>query len=114
VDYDDGHPMLQFTPGALTGLTQWVFHQSDPDYFPSVPHGHYQGKKQPKLDAYLGWIYDGSRQTGREPRAKIIALWNDQKFRDFARTAINFYIASFPSYRGWRVPDPRVLPRRRP
>jgi hypothetical protein len=104
-------PLLRFTPAGSTGLSQWMFNQYDSDYFPSIPHGHYMGQKQPKLDAYLGWIYKNSTQTGREPRKKIIALWNDQKFRDFALKAINYYLSTYPHYRGWRVPNPRKLPK---
>ena len=72
-DSDDDFA-LRFIPGPKTGLADWEFHPYDPDYFPSVPHGHYQGKPQPKLDAYLGRVYRGSGQVSREPRAKIIAL----------------------------------------
>jgi hypothetical protein len=111
---DDLGPLLRFIPAGSTGLSRWEFNQYDRDYFPSIPHGHYKGRKQPKLDAYLGWIYRGSVQVGRESRSKIISLWNDDKFRDFARTAINFYLTHYPHYRGWRVPRPLVLPRPRP
>lgn len=110
---DDEPPILQFIAAAAIGLSDWHFHQADPDYFPSIPHGHWQGHDQPKLDPYTGWIYQGSKQTSREKRKKIVALWNDDKFRVFARTAVDFYLAAFPHYRGWRIPNPRRLPRRR-
>ena len=105
--------LVQFIPAGSTGLSHWVFNQYDHDFFPSIPHGHYQGRRWPKLDAYLGWTYVRSKQDKREPRKKIIALWNDDKFRDFARDAINWYMARYPNHR-WRVPHPRKLPRRRP
>ena len=85
-DYDFD-AILRFMPASSTGLSHWIFHRSDPDPFPSVPHGHYKGQKQPKLDAYLGYIYNGAAQTGRESRKKIISLWNDPKFRAFASQA---------------------------
>jgi len=110
-DQDDG--IFRFIPHGNTGLSNWVFHPYDPDHFPSVPHGHYQGKPQPKLDAYLGWIYKGAQQISREDRWKIVALWNDNAFRAVALAAINYYLTNFPSYTGWRVANPKVLPRRR-
>ena len=70
----DDDVIFRFIPDGKTGLSIWEFHPYDTDYFPSVPHGHYQGRPQPKLDAYLGWVYSGSRQISREPRSKIVAL----------------------------------------
>ena len=110
---EDEPPILQLLPAVSTGLSDWHFHQADADYFPSIPHGHWQGRDQPKLDPYTGWNYQGSKQTARESRKKIVALWNDDKFRRFARAAIDYYLQAFPSYGGWRVRDPRRLPRRR-
>jgi hypothetical protein len=118
IDEEDGpedgdfDPFLYFTPDASIGLSNCIFHQYDPDYFPSVPHGHYTQTQRHKLDAYLGWIYNGSKQIGREPKYKIVALWNDDKFRTFALIAIDYYQTHFPKYR-WRVRNPRRLPRRR-
>lgn len=94
------------------GLSDWVFHQYDADFHPSIPHGHFKGKKQPKLDSYLGWIYQGSKQIKRLSRDLIIELWNDDEFRFFAHTAIEWYMGEFPSY-NWRVSDPLMMPRRR-
>lgn len=104
---------LYFCTTLIPGLTVWQFNKHDDDFFPSVPHGHWQGKKYPKLDAYLGWIYRGSTQIGREPRKNIIALWNDNKFREFAASAIDYYLTHNVLHNGWRVSRPRRLPRRR-
>lgn len=109
---DEFGPLLLFMPASSTGLSQWRFHQYDPDWFPSVPHGHYQGQKQPKLDPYRGYIFNYSSQLNREPRKKIIALWNDNKFRSFARAAISWYMQQYPKHR-WRVRNPLRIPRRR-
>ncbi len=95
------------------GLSQWHFHQADPDFFPSIPHGHEKGASQPKLDAYLGWVYRNTSQIRRESRKTIIRLWNDDGFRNFARVAINFYLSTHPHYNGWRVLNPRILPKKR-
>lgn len=105
-------PALTFIAAGSTGLHQWQFRQSDPDFFPSIPHGHSRSDRRRKLDAYRGWTYQEDRQFGREPRWKIIALWNDDKFRSFAAAAIQYYLVAFPRY-VWPVQYPLKLPRRR-
>jgi hypothetical protein len=65
------------------------------------------------LDVYLGWIYNKSEQQTRMKKGFIIALWNDRKLREFAANAIDYYLNAHPSYGGWRVSNPRQLPRRR-
>ena len=92
-------------------LKVWEFHQADDDFFPSIPHGHHQGRKQPKLDVYLGWIYDHAKQIDRLDRQFIVSLWNDRSFRSFARIAITYYLDTYPGYTGWTISDPRVLPK---
>jgi hypothetical protein len=101
-----------FVPHASTGLADWEFHKGDPDFFPTIPHGH---RVQEKLDAYRGFIYADDRQTGRVPRRMIVALWNEEKFRSFAYEAIVHYRETYPEFRKWGVPRERilVLPRRR-
>lgn len=110
---EDEPNIIYFFPNAQTGMAEWEFHQADDDFFPSIPHGHHQGKKQPKLDPYQGWIYSGTKQVERARRQSIILLWNDYKFRKFASAAIDYYLSEHPHYTGWRVTDPRKLPRRR-
>lgn len=104
--------VVHFVPAAPR-LADWVFHLGDDDYFPSVPHGHFKGGKYPKLDAYLGWKYKRDEQQGRLPRRDIIDLWNDDSFRDHAALQIDYYLDTHRHYRGWRVRNPRLLPRRR-
>ncbi|MCK4145187.1 hypothetical protein HI806_00975 [Ralstonia solanacearum] len=111
---DDEEPrFLRFHAAGNTGLAAWEFHPFDADPNPSVPHGHWHGDAQPKLDPYQGWVHDRNGITGREPRRKIIALWNERRFREFARDAISHYLTHFPHYGGWRVSNPARLPRRR-
>lgn len=112
-DEDDEDAYLCFFPGTTTGLSAWEFHQYDDDFFPSVPHGHWNGRNQPKLDPYQGWVYHGSEQKRREPKKNIVALWNDRQFREFAEVALDYYRTHHPNYNGWRVSNPRRLPRRR-
>ena len=107
--YDDADHSLAFRVVAGP-LKDWEFHQADDDFFPSIPHGHEHGRKQPKLDVYLGWVYKKDEKMRRVDRTTIIGLWNNRDFRDFARIAINYYLDRFPSYAGWRVADPRILP----
>ena len=105
-------PVLHFAAAGKTGLHEWEFHQSDADFFPSIPHGHSRHDRRRKLDVYRGWIYREDRQDGREPRWKVIALWNDKKFRRFATLAINYYLGTYPKHR-WPVQHPLKLPRPR-
>lgn len=105
-------PVLAFIAARSIGLHQWEFHQADQDFFPSIPHGHWRSDQKKKLHAYRGWMYQGDTQIDREPRWKIVALWNDEKFRSFASAAIQYYLNTFPRYR-WPVPYPLRLPRRR-
>lgn len=112
-DDDDEDRFLCFFAGTNTGLSNWEFHQYDDDFFPSIPHGHWNGNKQPKLDPYEGWVYQKSKQIRREPRKSIISLWNDRQFRIFAKVAIEYYLNEHSHYQGWRVNDPLRLPRRR-
>ena len=105
-------PVLSLIVAASTGLHHWQFHQADPDFFPSIPHGHWRSDNRRKLHAYRGWTYREDRQIDREPRWKIIALWNDDKFRSFASAAIQYYLVTFPGY-VWPVLHPLRLPRRR-
>ena len=108
---EDKNNYFQFL-SQKKGLTDWLFHQYDKDFHPSIPHGHFQGQKKPKLDAYLGWIYDGSIQIERLPRKMIIDLWNDEAFRVFAHISIKWYRNEFRSFT-WRVQYPLRLPKRR-
>lgn len=110
---DPEDSLVSFRVRGIAGLDAWHFRVGDPDPLPSVPHGHWQNRPKPKLDPYLGWVYDGTSKVRRESRASIVQLWNDQKFRTFAAKAINLFIASNPHYGGWRVANPFRLPRRR-
>lgn len=104
-------------PGCFT---KWLFRVGDPDFFPSIPHGHGVRNSKVKLDCYLGYYYDTriidpkKRIVGRESREYIIDLWNNEKFRTLALNSIDWYLNSFPHF-VWRVPIKRVkkLPKRR-
>jgi hypothetical protein len=102
-----------FFRATVPHMSDWIFHPFDPDFRPSVPHGHWDGAPNPKLDVYLGWVYRNSQQIRREPRRNIIALWNDRDFRRFAKRTIEYYLKHHPHYSGWSVSQPLKLPRTR-
>ncbi len=110
-DEDEDHNFILFYPAGGTGLSDWEFHLYDNDFFPSVPHGHHLGKAQPKLDPYQGWTYRYSEQLEKVPKKKVIALWNDAAFRSAASRAIDYFLEHHPAYLGWRVRNPRRLPK---
>jgi hypothetical protein len=112
-DEDEDEDLILYFAVNLPGLTQWEFHLADPDFFPSIPHGHEHGRDQPKLDPFIGWVYDKTKQIRREKRKTIVRLWNDDNFRHFARRAISFYLNTYSNYNGWRVSNPLRLPRKR-
>ncbi|GEL69176.1 hypothetical protein MVI01_09600 [Myxococcus virescens] len=105
---------LQLIPSGTIGhLSRWEFIKGDPDPHPSVPHGHDQGRTFPKLDPYLGWIHvSTTKRGGRLSKNDTRALWNDERFRDFASAALVHFIQENPGY-VWRVERPLRLPRRR-
>jgi len=112
---EDDLLIYHFHPSSNTGLNNWYFYIGDPDNFPSVPHGHFNKSSKHKLDAYLGWEYINSKQVRRVKRSKIILLWNDDKFRSFAKSAIIQFMTANPHF-SWkhRVPfSPHRLPRKR-
>lgn len=113
-DGSDGPDWTEFMPGGpIAHLKRWHFIVGDPDPHPSVPHGHRDLKPFPKLDPYLGWIHVSTTATGgRLSKDDTRALWNDQRFRDFAAAALTHFVLKNPAY-VWRVVNPLRLPRRR-
>jgi len=105
--------VTHFIPaGAIGHLKKWDFHKGDVDPYPSVPHGHWEGKPFPKLDPYLGWVCEAKqRQARRLSKSDTRALWNNDRFRDFAAGALVHFIAEHP-WHEFRVSHPQRLPRR--
>ena len=101
--------LLHFMSPSVPGGRKWEFHQADVDPNPSVPHGHDTASRR-KLDSYTGRTYIKRREAAKEPRALIVALWNDTKFRIFARKAVQWYMATYPRYH-WRVRNPLRFPK---
>lgn len=93
----------------------WNFRPGDPDFFPSIPHGHNYKNINLKLDPYRGEVFDvvNDKQLKSEDRKFIIELWNDDDFRDIARRAIDHYATNVNPMFVWRVQNFKRLPRKR-
>lgn len=93
---------------------EWVFTKSDPDSYPSTPHGHFKNKnkKWPKLNPYNGRVFKKKHQedvSKRLSKNELKKLWSDQKFRSFCREHIVWYMEAFPHHR-FPVRRPLRLP----
>ncbi len=91
---DDSNPLELVMLG-------WVFTKSDPDPYPSVPHGHErsQNKAWPKLNPYTGIVFSNKdkkqRKLGKKDMKKI---WNDKRFRNFCCAVVRHYVSEYPHY----------------
>lgn len=107
-------PPLSFLTSAAGILgAKWLFRKGDPDWFPSIPHGHLLRRDKIKLDAYRGYTFDTRHANAplkREPRAYVINLWNTEAFRIFAADALRHFIANNDDFE-WRLQ--RGISRRR-
>lgn len=77
-------------------LGLWVFTKSDPDSYPSVPHGHFrsQNNKWPKLNPYTGRVFASKHQEDKKQRLskkQMKVIWSDEKFKSFCREMIVWY-----------------------
>lgn len=106
---DENRPMCIYLLGV------WVFTKSDPDSYPSIPHGHFknQNRKWPKLNPYNGCVFTSKNQEDKSKRLKktdMKRIWTDEKFKSFCREMIVWYIEQFPCY-SFPVPRPLRFPR---
>jgi hypothetical protein len=93
----------------------WIFTKSDPDPYPSTPHGHWRNPnaKWPKLNPYTGRVFKEKHQediSARLSKKEMKELWNDSRFRDFCRSYILWYREAFPHH-AFSVADPLRFPR---
>lgn len=93
----------------------WVFTKSDPDSYPSVPHGHHksQNKKWPKLNPYTGRVFKAKHQediSSRLSKKQMKTIWQDEKFKSFCREMVVWYQEQFP-YFEFSVHRPLRMPR---
>lgn len=94
----------------------WLFTRSDPDSYPSTPHGHLQRANRgwPKLNPYTGRAFKARHQEDsllRLGKKEMRDLWEDETFRDFCRSYIVWYIETFPMHR-FATRHPLRFPRR--
>lgn len=99
----------------LLVLGTWLFTKSDPDAYPSTPHGHlYSATREwPKLNPYTGRVFKEKHQedaTLRLSKQEMQRLWRDNAFRDFCRSYILLYVESHPHY-AFRISNPLRFPR---
>ena len=93
----------------------WYFTRSDPDSYPSVPHGHLHSADRawPKLNPYTGRVFkakDEEETSMRLDKKQMRELWRNLAFRDFCRSHILWYIEKHPYYH-FRVNHLLRLPR---
>lgn len=96
-------------------LGVWVFTKSDPDSYPSVPHGHYksQNKKWPKLNPYTGRVFMKKHQedkSNRLSKKQLKIIWQDENFKSFCREMVVWYLEQYPYFK-FSVPRPLRTPR---
>jgi len=109
-----GYPDDPDNPGSLSFLfSGWIFTKADPDPYPSTPHGHWQNqnKKWPKLDPYNGRVFTEKHNEDKSKRlqkAQMKILWDDEKFKDFCRGHLIWYMEEYP-YHVFRVGRDRLL-----
>lgn len=82
---------------------EWYFTISDPDPYPSTPHGHLNNPNNPwpKLNPYTGRAFKKKHQENtsmRLTKRKMRMLWRDQKFRSFCRNHILWYMEKYPHH----------------
>ena len=99
----------------LVVLNQWYFTGSDPDNYPSVPHGHLNSADRPwpKLDPYTGRAYKAKCSEDsryRLTKKKMRELWSNPEFRNFCRAHILWYMEAHSHY-SFRVSHPLRFPR---
>lgn len=95
-------------------LGTWVFTKSDPDPYPSVPHGHYKNKDRrwPKLNPYTGRVYSSKHSEDSSKRLtknQMRIIWRDESFRSFCREIVIWYQEQFP-YLNFPVRSPLRMP----
>jgi hypothetical protein len=111
----DGTPKDEDNTLAFIAWKIWYFTGSDPDSYPSVPHGHFQNanNKWPKLNPYTGRVFSNKNiedNSSLLTKRDMQTLWRDVDFRNFCRTHIIWYMQKYSHYR-FPVRNPLRLPR---
>ena len=100
---------------AFIAWKTWYFTGSDPDSYPSVPHGHFQNanNKWPKLNPYTGRVFSKKNieeSSKRLSKKDMQTLWGDVEFRNFCRVHIMWYMQNHSHYI-FSVRNPLRFPR---
>jgi hypothetical protein len=87
----------------LIVLGKWLFTRSDPDSYPSTPHGHLHSANRPwpKLNPYTGRAFKAKHQENiklRLTKHEMRELWRTVAFRDFCRSYILWYAEANPHH----------------
>lgn len=87
----------------LLVLRKWIFTRSDPDPYPSTPHGHLHNANRPwpKLNPYTGRAFRAKHQEDEKLRLtkrQMRELWRMEAFRDFCRSYILWYVEAHPHH----------------
>lgn len=96
-------------------FNKWVFTRSDPDPYPSTPHGHLHDSNRawPKLNPYTGRVFKAKHQEEaslRLSKHQMRTLWGTQEFRDYCRSHVVWYMEAH-SHHGFGVRYPLRFPR---
>lgn len=99
----------------LVLLNKWYFTRSDPDSYPSTPHGHLQNAERawPKLNPYTGRVFKAKHQEDtscRLTKHEMQTIWRAAAFRDFCRSHVLWYAEAHPHY-AFRVRHALRFPR---
>jgi len=100
----------------LVAFKKWYFTKSDPDAYPSIPHGHLHSatRKWPKLNPYTGRAFKAKHSEDKSLRLtkmEMKILWRTEAFRDFCRSHILWYMEAYPLH-SFPVRNPLRFPRR--
>ncbi len=83
---------------------KWFFTRSDPDPYPSTPHGHLHSANRawPKLNPYSGRAFSAKHKEDsslRLTKREMKELWRTEAFRDFCRSHILWYMEAHPYHK---------------
>ena len=88
----------------------WVFHKTDVDPFPSVPHGHSTSGKY-KLKLWSGEVYDThtNKQVGKANKKEMLILYRNNKFQSFVNDVREWFEQNNPYIPDLVLPEGRII-----
>lgn len=99
--FGSGISVTSYKPKYSIHRMKWKFNPYDPDFSPSVPHGHsIDPVRGYKLNPFTGDVYDPKGRTvGKADKKDIRRLSMDEKFQELIRTAKTYKKATEPPRR---------------